>query len=437
MDQPGIVRFPSGWRPSRRQTTFGFSRDAPAEGTIRTVDTCSRGWLRTGALCNASVPTESPDAYKWDARSRSGFDDLRRIAFSNRAARRKKKRLPKAEKFHRWLLPAARIAGCQIQARTVRRVVFLLWQRGFLSIERCVHLGDGRGACARSADSGRVGDALPPTDSAGEPTAAGGRNLLPRRGCPGRSRSAGRGVPRSRSCVRSAAGRGRCRAAGDRSGRLMPSQQTSATMVFVRTVGCAGRPPLPGVLASRAVGVVLSPGLGSGSRAAGGGASQKAAEGQPKRSPLSVTSGPSLTDRTISPNVPVPGHWEGDLIIGAADGSAVVTLTEPVTRHTLPSRVAQRLPRPRTPPRTVSHAIFPRAVFAAENAHLESREDKADRVRHRKPDRSHRLFLRAPLALATVHQPITPTACSAAGIPKAPTSTSANIPHNQLTSNRH
>jgi IS30 family transposase len=59
-----------------------------------------------------------------------------------------------------------------------------------------------------------------------------------------------------------------------------------------------------------------------------------------------------------------PGHWEGDLIMGAANASAIVTMVERVTRYTL----LGHLPGPRHDSVTVRDAVV--AALTALPAHL-------------------------------------------------------------------
>jgi IS30 family transposase len=59
-----------------------------------------------------------------------------------------------------------------------------------------------------------------------------------------------------------------------------------------------------------------------------------------------------------------PGHWEGDLIMGAANASAIVTMVERVTRYT----ILGHLPGPRHDSATVRDAVV--AALTALPAHL-------------------------------------------------------------------
>ena len=99
----------------------------------------------------------------------------------------------------------------------------------------------------------------------------------------------------------------------------------------------------------------------------------------------------------------VPGHWEGDLIIGAANASAIITLVEPTTRYCIP----QQVPYDHTAPRVallLAKAIGPPAGPAAPLADLGPGpgDDPTRRLHHR--HQHSRLLLRPALTLATRHQ---------------------------------
>ena len=120
-----------------------------------------------------------------------------------------------------------------------------------------------------------------------------------------------------------------------------------------------------------------------------------------------------LTDR-------LPGHWEGDLIKGAHNRSAVVTLVERSSRYTLLAAVADSTAASVT--RAVTEALDRVPPHLVRSLTWDQGREMADWQKIQ-------AGIRAPVyfcdpALPGNDPPTnTPTACSADGYPKAPTST--------------
>ena len=97
------------------------------------------------------------------------------------------------------------------------------------------------------------------------------------------------------------------------------------------------------------------------------------------------------------------GHWEGDLILGAGQRSAIATLVERKTRFTL----LVRIPTDHSA-RAVADALITafRLLPAPPSAdsHLGSRERDVPPQTHRTADRAEGILRRPALALATRHQ---------------------------------
>ena len=123
----------------------------------------------------------------------------------------------------------------------------------------------------------------------------------------------------------------------------------------------------------------------------------------------------------------VPGHWEGDLILGKNNRSAVGTLVERSTRYVLLLHLGgdHTADTVRTA-MTAKIKSLPEHLMRSITWDQGREMSPARRVqrRHRRAD----LFLRPSLPLAARHPTKTPTASCGNGCPKAPTCPSTPKP---------